>query len=147
MEAAIIAVFIKSAYPYAIFKDNSKWNYKRKKGSVYGRENLTIVTPSAWLKGLVEQSFLKEYPVEVIPNGINLDNFIPLTEEQETKRRQQMAGYPHRTILGVANRWEERKGLDTFIRLAEELPANYTVEILGLDKAQTVQLKKKVSDR
>lgn len=57
-----------------------------------------------------------------------------LTEEQETKRRQQMAGYPHRTILGVANRWEERKGLDTFIRLAEELPANYTVEILGLDK-------------
>lgn len=90
-----------------------------------------------------EQSFLKEYPVEVIPNGINLDNFIPLTEEQETKRRQQMAGYPHRTILGVANRWEERKGLDTFIRLAEELPANYTVEILGLDKAQTVQLKKK----
>ena len=75
----------KSAYPYAIFKDNSKWNYKRKKEVFTGVKNLTIVTPSAWLKGLVEQSFLKEYPVEVIPNGINLDNFIPLTEEQETR--------------------------------------------------------------
>ena len=95
-----------------------------------------------WAMARLHHSLLKEiednplWEREEIPD-------IPLTEEQEKKRRQQMAGYPHRTILGVANRWEERKGLETFIRLAEELPANYTVEILGLDKAQTVQLKKK----
>ena len=38
---------------------------------------MTIVTPSKWLADIVEQSFMGEYPVKVINNGINLDIFKP----------------------------------------------------------------------
>ena len=37
--------------------------------------DLTLVSPSLWLAGLVGESFLKNYPVEVIPNGIDLGAF------------------------------------------------------------------------
>ncbi len=56
-------------------KDNSKRNYKRKKElftSVI--DKLSIVTPSEWLKEIVEQSFL-EANIKVINNGINLEIF------------------------------------------------------------------------
>ena len=41
-----------------------------------GVKNLTIVTPSQ-LAGLVQESFLNEYPVKVINNGIDLNVFKP----------------------------------------------------------------------
>lgn len=133
----------KSAYPYALFKDNTIWNYATKKRIFGGVRNLTIVTPSRWLAGLVKQSYLKEYEVVVIPNGINLENFKPLDKKQQEKREHQQAGYRHRTILGVANRWEPRKGLCYFEQLADRLGDNYTIELIGLDQAQTQAMKKK----
>lgn len=131
------------AYPYAIFKDNSQDNFAQKKRIFSGVENLTIVTPSRWLMEKVQASFLKEYPVEVIPNGIDLSVFSPLSKEKQILRQKQNEGYKHRTVLGVANRWEERKGLSYFEELAKRLPDHYTIELLGLDKAQTAQIRKK----
>ena len=64
-------------YPYALFKDNTIASYRRKHKAFCGVENLTIVTPSKWLADQVGQSFLKEYPVRVIPNGIDLSLFAP----------------------------------------------------------------------
>ena len=40
-------------------------------------KDLTIITPSNWLKKEVEQSFLGIYDVVHIPNGINMDMFHP----------------------------------------------------------------------
>ncbi len=133
----------KKVYPYAIFKDNTVWNYATKKRVYSGVKNLTIVTPCQWLKGVVEQSFLQEYPVEVIYNGINLDVFAPLGEKEQALRDQQMAGYRHRKVLGVANYWEPRKGLSYLERLADELPAHYQVEVVGLNRPQVTTLYKK----
>ena len=36
-----------------------------------------MVTPSNWLAKLVGESFLREYPVRVIPNGIDTAVFAP----------------------------------------------------------------------
>ena len=69
--------------------------------------NLTIVTPSRWLADEVKQSFLKDYPVQVIPNGVDQTIFRP-TENDLRKK----LGLEHSfVILGVANVWERRKGL------------------------------------
>ncbi len=121
-------------YPYALFKDNTEWNYRAKRDAYTGVKNLTIVTPSYWLAELVNKSFLKEYPVKVIPNGINLDVFSPGASAYD------MQSY---TILGVANRWEERKGLVYFEKLAECLPDNYKIKLVGVNKKQARQLRKK----
>lgn len=120
-------------YPYALFKDNTEWNFKAKREAYTGVKNLTIVTPSQWLAELVKKSFLKEYPVKVIPNGINLDVFSP-GEKKATDTHM---------VLGVANRWEERKGLKYFEQLAERLPDNYVIMLVGVDKRQAGRLKKK----
>ncbi len=130
-------------YPYAIFKDNSVKNYRRKKEAFCGVKNLTIVTPSQWLADQVAASFLGEYPIRVIPNGINLDVFKTLSEDAQKLRDRQQAGYRHRTVLGVANYWEERKGLSYFERLAKALPSQYTIEVVGLNSPQISVLRKK----
>ena len=123
------------AYPYAIFKDNSKEAYLDKKKAFCGVKNLTIVTPSKWLAKLVEQSFLGEYPVRVIPNGIDLSAFHPM-EETETDSSKKI-------VLGVANIWEARKGLGYFEQLAEILPEEYQIVLVGLNNSQKKALEKK----
>ena len=70
----------RSTYPYALFKDNSRDNYLRKKKMLGDQPipNMTIVTPSKWLADLVKESYLKDYPVKVIHNGIDVNRFKPL---------------------------------------------------------------------
>lgn len=130
-------------YPYAIFKDNTTVSYTRKRKAFCGVENLTIVTPSHWLKGQVEQSFLKEYPVTVIPNGVDLSVFTPVIDQNEDKSDTNGI----KTILGVANIWELRKGLVYFEKLAKDLPDDYRVELIGVSKKQKKELHKKYGSK
>lgn len=51
--------------------DNSRHMYQLKKKWFTGVQNMTLVTPSQWLAELTRESFLKDYPVKVIPNGID----------------------------------------------------------------------------
>ncbi|MCR5654779.1 MAG: glycosyltransferase [Lachnospiraceae bacterium] len=125
-------------YPYAIFKDNTVNAYARKREAFVGVPNLHIVTPSAWLAGELKESFLREYPVHVIPNGIDLDVFSP---------KESVVGDNVKYILGVANIWEFRKGLQYFERLAEGLPDGYRVKLIGVDKRLQKKLKKKHGDK
>ena len=48
-------------YPKS-YVDNSKFIYSRKQKWFTGVQDLTTVTPSNWLAGLVGESFLKDYP-------------------------------------------------------------------------------------
>lgn len=132
----------RSAYPYALFKDNSKNAYQNKKQAFCGVKKLTIVTPSNWLKEVVGQSFLKDYPVQVIYNGIDLEAFAPLNQVVEGMMPDK------KIILGVANVWEKRKGLVYFEQLANRLPKEYQIVLVGLsDKQRQVLSKKYTKDR
>ena len=116
-------------YPKSMV-DNSKLMYKLKKKWFTGVENLTIVTPSQWLADLVKQSYLKEYPVQVINNGINLNIFKP-TESNFREKYNLQNKY---IILGIAFGWGERKGLDVFIDLAKRLDEMYQIILVGTDE-------------
>lgn len=126
----------KQTYPISMIKDNSKWNWKMKQELFTGLD-MTIVTPSKWLKALVEQSFLKEYPVNVIYNGIDLDVFHPTKKYLEELPRLNNKYL----ILGVASEWSERKGLQDFLKLANILDKNkYQIVLVGLSKQQIKNL-------
>ncbi|MBQ8184806.1 MAG: glycosyltransferase [Lachnospiraceae bacterium] len=131
----------RSAYPYALFKDNSRGNYIRKKKMLKDRPipGLTIVTPSRWLADLVQESFLQEYPVRVIHNGIDLSRFRPDVSGQGALRKE-LGLEDKYVILGVANMWEERKGYPYFLKLAEELGEDFRVILIGLDKKKLKSL-------
>ena len=99
-----------SVYPYALFKDNTASNYQRKKAAFTGVPSLTVVTPSRWLAGYARESYLGEYPVQVIPNGIALDKFHPV----EKGLRKKLGFEGKYILLGVASMWEETEGLRLF---------------------------------
>lgn len=126
----------KSSYPTSLFLDGSKQNYKKKQVLFTGLPNLTIVTPSQWLGDLVKRSFLKEYPVQVIHNGIDLSQFRPTESDFRKKHNLQN----HKIILGVASVWEKRKGLEDFIVLSTLLDEQYKIVLVGLTEKQVEKL-------
>lgn len=124
-------------YPKSLF-DNSKKMYRLKKKWFTGVENLTIVTPSEWLAGLVKQSFLKDYPVKVINNGIDLSLFKPTESDFRNKYNISEGKF---ILLGVAFGWGKRKGLDVFIELGKRLDgAKYQIVLVGTDDNVDKQL-------
>lgn len=133
----------RSNYPYSLFKDNSRENYILKKTAFTGVSNLTIVTPSNWLADIVRNSFLREYPVKVIPNGINLELFKPANTSSAVNGTNIISSnqQPAKIILGVANVWTKRKGLDYFFRLADMLDDTFHIVLIGVSKKQQAQIK------
>ncbi len=115
-------------YPKSLV-DNTKRMWHLKKKWFGGVRDLTIVTPSAWLHGLVKQSFMQAYPAMVINNGIDLSVFRPTDGDL----RETYGLTSKKVILGVAFDWSVRKGLDVFATLAERLPEEYQIVLVGAD--------------
>lgn len=115
-------------YPQSLV-DNSKFMYKNKKSWFTNVKNLTIVTPSNWLAGLVKQSFLNKYNLKVLNNGINLSVFKP-TESNFRKDNNCEDCF---VILGVSFGWTDKKGIDVFIKLSKRLSSKYKIVLVGTD--------------
>ncbi|HHQ4598308.1 glycosyltransferase [Aeromonas veronii] len=126
----------KNTYPASNGLDNSKNNYQRKKSAFTGVKDLTIVTPSQWLADLVKKSYLKDYPVQVVNNGIDLSVFRIRQSEFRVKHNLD----DKFLIMGAASIWSPRKGFNDFIALAKMLPDNYRLVMVGLspDKIKTL---------
>jgi glycosyltransferase involved in cell wall biosynthesis len=126
----------KQGYPSSKILDNSKLNYEKKKELFTSVKNMTIVTPSKWLANLVKESFLRKYQVEVINNGIDLDIFKPTRSNFRKKYNIE----DKFIVLGVANMWDERKGLKYFVDISKELDDDYKVVIVGVNERQKREL-------
>lgn len=122
----------KNNHPTSWLLDNSKWNYDKKKELFTGIQNMTIITPSKWLARLVKKSFLRDYPVTVINNGINLSDFKPT--DGDFRKKHNLLG--KKVILGVSSTWAKSKGIDDFIKLSKIIPQNYKIVLVGLNKKQ-----------
>lgn len=116
-------------YP-ATYIDHTKQMFELKKDWFLGVDNLTIVSPSQWLKGLVSESFLKGYPAICINNGIDMNVFQPLKSNIRYKYKLNSK----HIILGVSLEWGYRKGLDVFLKLSEILNDNFKIVLVGIDK-------------
>lgn len=127
-------------YPETLF-DRTAAMWQKKREWFSGIENMTIVTPSHWLAELVKQSFLQEYPVRVIQNGIDPDIFHPI--QGNFRGRYSIPDAVH-IVLGVASPWGRRKGLDVFVELAKRLDENYKIVLVGTDKQIDRQLPKNI---
>lgn len=126
----------KKEYPASILFDNSRRNYKRKKELFMDIEKLSFVTPSNWLADLLSNSFLKEYPVNVINNGINTSVFY----HRESSILEKIGIKSVKMVLGVATPWSERKGFNDFLALSKILPDEYKIVLVGLSREQKEML-------
>ncbi|MDE4541337.1 glycosyltransferase [Thermoanaerobacterium sp. R66] len=130
----------KNRYPKSIFIDSSKSNYEKKKELFTGIKNMTIVTPSKWLAGLVKKSFLRGYNVKVINNGIDLNIFKPTESDFRAKYNLE----DKFIILGVASIWDERKGLKYFLELSKLIDNNSKIVLVGLNDKQLKSLPQNI---
>lgn len=126
----------KKEYPSSIALSQATKNFERKKALFTGVHDMTIVTPSQWLADLVKQSFLKEYPVKVVHNGIDTDVFKPT--ESDIRQRYGLEG--KKIVIGVAQVWADRKGLGDFIQLSKMLDDSYKIVLVGLTEKQVAEL-------
>ena len=123
-------------YPrYYIDQTRRIWNMKRRLFT--GLKDMVIVTPSEWLADLARQSFLNVLEIRVINNGIDLSIFRPTASDFREKH-----GIPadKPILLGVAFDWGERKGLDVFVKLAEDFEDAYQIVLVGTDDRTDAQL-------
>ena len=126
----------KKEYPARIGPDMSRTNYMKKKRLFTGIQNMTLVTPSQWLTDLLQDSYMKEYDVKVIHNGVDTEVFRPV--ESRIKERYSCAD--KKVILGVAAIWDKRKGLSSFIELSKKLDDTYQIILVGLTQEQIKSL-------
>lgn len=121
-------------YPKS-FVDNSKWNYITKK-ELFCNLNMTIVTPCLWLSKLIKESFLKQYNVIVINNGIDRSIF----KETKSDFKNKYNLNNKKIILGVASDWTEQKGFNDFIELSKIIDNNTMIVMVGLNNKQLKKL-------
>ena len=130
----------KREYPACLAISRCRKNFNFKKVKFVGIPNLSIVTPSYWLASLVEKSFLCQYEVKVIHNGIDTTRFKYF--ESDIKKK---LGIPDKkVVLGVAADWGHRKGLQDFIELSDILPDDYCVVLVGMTEKQISNLPQRM---
>ena len=119
-------------YPARLLIDSSRKNYIEKMNMFQGVDNLRIITPSKWLASMVKESFLKEYPIEVINNGVDTGIF----RATSSSLKKELGLEDKKIVLGVAAVWSKRKGLEDFIELSAVLPNDYHIILIGITKEQ-----------
>ncbi|MDE6287683.1 MAG: glycosyltransferase, partial [Muribaculaceae bacterium] len=119
----------KRSYPASLWRDHSPENYETKRRCFTGVPRMQLTAVSGWLKNTIEESFLGDYPVDVIYNGINVSNHV----EHTRSRRSPL-------LLGVAYKWVDLKGLDDFGRLRAALPSGFRIRLVGLTQKQIKKL-------
>jgi len=131
----------KTSYPASYFIDSSKKNYILKKELFNSLSNLTLVPVSYWLSGILNDSFLQNYPIKVINNSINTKVFNPSTENSFRIKHHLENLF---ILLGVATSWSVRKGLNDYIALSKLLDDSFQIVLVGLTKKQIAQLPDKI---
>ena len=130
---------LKGEYPKSILLDRSARNYELKRRLFSSLKNVTIVPVSNWLGGIVKESYLGNYTINVINNGVDIDIFRP---QEGTVLRKKLDIGNRAVLLGVATAWHNEKGLMEFIRLSEN--PEYQVVMVGVPQNIRKNLPKEI---
>lgn len=126
-------------YPASCGRDRSAENYRDKKRWLTLPDNITLVPVSNWLASYLAESFMNKFPIHRINNGIDTETF----KEQEQARKTIRKTYNLHglyLVIGVASIWDERKGLNDFIKLRKALTIDFDIMLVGVSKKQISSL-------
>ncbi|MGI6521062.1 MAG: glycosyltransferase [Fermentimonas sp.] len=123
----------KSSYPASYLLDRSKKNYILKKKLFNSVSNLTLIPVSNWLSDILKESFLQNYPIKVINNGIDTKVFKPYKNSDFRDKYNLKNKF---IIMGVATAWSEGKGISDYIALSKVISYDCKIVLVGLKQNQ-----------
>lgn len=117
--------------------DRSRKNYQLKKQLFTACKNLTIVPVSEWVGEMTRKSFLKDKPIRVIHNGIDVNVFKPTMFEYLPNLSEQLLTFQYLTkgkfvIMSVASQWAFDKGLEDYKRISTMLKDDEVIVLVGV---------------
>lgn len=126
-----------SIYPRSKVDTTSKSLSDKKKWLSGFGDRMHIIAVSEWLRKTVMQSYLSQYSVKRIYNGIDSTVFKPI----DTTHVRQRYGLGNKyVILGVSSNWNEQKGLNEFLRLSKSLKEDELIVLVGVTEKQIAEL-------
>lgn len=129
-----------SEYPKTIGVSQFEKNLRDKESLFTSIENMTIITPSNWLTNMMKKSFFKKYEIKTIHNGVDTGVFY-VDNSITNFLRQKWEATNKTIILGIASVWNERKGLNDFVKLSKLLPdEEYQIILVGIDDQTKAKL-------
>ena len=127
------------SYPES-WLDKSERNFRLKKSLFTNIRNVTMISASKWLGSVIQESYLSEYPLKIIPNGIDTNVFSPRTNNQEIRKRYHLEN--KFVIMGVGSMWGAEKGLYDYYKLNSILNDDFIIVMVGLSEIQIKNLPK-----
>lgn len=129
---------LKRDYPASLLLDRTTDLYRRKKKLYAGLAGkMTMVCVSNWVKSIVDQSLLKDFPNTVIYNGVDPQVFHPVQTQELRKAYDLEQKF---VVLGVSNGWGKNKGFQDFLELAKLVDESVQIVLIGLSPEQIAML-------
>lgn len=119
-------------YPASYLSDNSRENFLLKKQYFQGLKKLTIISISSWVKNILRDSILGEYPIKAIPNGVNSKTFLPIEKNANLQVKKKYNLPSKKLLIALATTWQEGKGYYDYLKLSKVLPLEYQIVLVGL---------------
>lgn len=131
----------RTAFPASLLADRSagNWTDKKKYFTSVPKDRMTIVAVSEWMSGELKKSFMGDYDIRVIHNGIDTVAFSPLPDGLAVRQKYGLGN--RRIILGTAGVWTREKGFGDFLELSHSLdPAAEVIVLAGVTEARRKSL-------
>lgn len=126
-----------SIYPQSKLDTTAKSLRDKKEWLSGFGDRLHVIAVSNWIRDTAKESFLSQYSIETIYNGIDGDVFCPMDDAEVRKKYRLQNKY---VILGVSSNWNEQKGLSEFLQLAKKISGDDVIVLVGLTLKQLQNL-------
>lgn len=112
----------------SLFLDRANIMHKTKKYIFENMEFLAVIGVSDWITSEAKESILKNAKIiRRIYNWIDTDIFKPIN----TNLKERLNLNEFKILLGISSYWTKEKGIFDFIKIAEKMPDNYRIVLIG----------------
>jgi len=130
-------------YPKSYFFDKSNQEYMTKKKLFNDLPNLVLVGVSDWVAKLAGESFLKNKKIISVFNGVNTEVFRQMFNRNEVLTKYNI-NPTSKVLIASGTTWIKSKGLEDYKKLADILPEDYQLVLVGVDKKVATEIPSKI---
>lgn len=116
-------------YGFSGFKTSKQWKLKEKY-TLLLKNKLILVSVSKWIQNNIKESFFKTIPTYVNYGETSI-NPNKIDSKKISKIKQKYNFRNKKIVLSVSAYWNEWKGLKYLYQIAEKIPENYQLLVIG----------------